>query len=106
MVKVKMFESMKPVVIEAFSIPDAHFQLINACMQQGTYERPVFRGERKEELRKEIDFLFMHIKHPETRPLAPIYNIPNFPQVASDEAINTYLAYIATPEKAEGQQYT
>lgn len=103
--------SMKPIVIEAFDIPDATWQIIKACMHDG-YERPVFRGARKEQLRKELDFLVGHIRHPETRPLCiDTSNIKDefgnpFPALSSDEDINKYLEYIAVPDKAKDQDYT
>jgi thymidylate synthase len=96
--------SMNPVSIKAFDIPDAWFQVIKACMAQG-YNRPVFRGERKEQRRMEIDFLQLRITNPSTRPLVP--DVPvGVPPVSSDEAINKYLRYIATPMKEEEEEYT
>jgi thymidylate synthase len=95
---------MYPVHIEAFDIPSAWFQVVEACMKHG-YNRPVFRGERKEQRRKEIDFLQLRITNPSTRPLVP--DVPTgVPPVSSDEDINKYLAYIATPEKTPEQTYT
>lgn len=97
--------SMSPVVIKAFNIPDAWFQAVHACMNEGTYERAIFHGSRQNERRKEIDWLIIRITNPSNRPLFP--DVPgDVPPPSSDEAINTYLEYIATPGKAGDSSYT
>jgi len=96
--------SMEPTFIKAFDIPDAQFQVIKACLEYG-YERPVYRGERKEQLRKELDWLILHILNPSNRPL--VMDVPKgVPPPSSMSAIQEYLQYIATPDKTPEQDYT
>lgn len=95
---------MKPIRVDAFDIPSAWFQTVEACMKHG-YKRPVFRGARKEQMRKELDWLILNISNPSNRPLVP--DVPTgVPPPSSMKAINEYLQYIAIPDKTPEQDYT
>ena len=95
---------MFPIYIKAFDLNSCWFQVLKHCLEDG-YERPVFRGARKEQRRKELDFAVLHITKPSTRPLVP--NIPQgVPPPTSIKYVNTYLEYLITPFKKEWEDYT
>jgi len=97
-------KQIKPTIIEAFDLNEAWYQVLKACMEDG-YERPVFRGSRKTQRRKELDYLFIHVVRPSQRPLVP--DVPvGVPPPTSIKYVNTYLEYLITPFKKEWEDYT
>ena len=95
---------MEPVVLTPFDLNACWFQVLKACIEKG-YQRPVFRGERKEQERKELDFAFITVQKPSMRPLVP--DVPEgVPPPTSIKYVNTYLEYLITPFKKEWENYT
>jgi thymidylate synthase len=69
------------------------------------YEYRIERGSYAGQRRKELDFFVVHIRNPGTRPLAP--DVPQgVPPPTSMEYIESYLPYLMTAHKKEGEQYT
>jgi thymidylate synthase len=95
-----------PIHIEATTLPDAWFQTVYRCLEQGrdfTIDRGSYAGEK----RLEFDYITVHIKKPGERPLIPQipgqYNLPN---PVADEYLNEYLPYLMTGEAKPGESYT
>ena len=90
--------------IKAFDLGDLWFQVLKNCLEKG-YERPVFRGSRKSDRRKELDIAFLEVTNPDTRPLVP--DVPDgVPPPTSVQYVNSYLEYLITPLKKEWEDYT
>lgn len=92
--------------IEARDLPDAWFQLLRKCLENGKrYE--IDRGSYKGAERIELESLILHIKFPSTRPLIP--DIPphlGIPNPTDMEYIEQYLQYLMTPIVQENEQYS
>lgn len=97
---------MRPINIEARDLPDAWFQCVDACYQQGR-DYKITEGSYEGQTRRELDYITVHITHPHVRPLLP--DIPphlNIPNPVEDDYIAQYLPYLMTDERKEGEQYT
>lgn len=100
---------MKCHHIQARDIPDCWFQALDLCYQEG---RDYLVGEGSYEgsqYRRELDYVTMHITHPQTRPLLPEIppglGIPN-PVPEGMDYIDRYLPYLLTDQCKEGESYT
>ena len=97
---------MKLECIEARDLPDAWFQSVYRLLETGreyTIERGSFEGQK----RLEFDYVTIHIRHPEVRPLLP--DIPpalGIPNPVADGYIEEYLPYLMTAAKQPGEDYT
>ena len=90
--------------IIARDLSEAWFLCLRKTLTEG-YEYKIERGSYTGQRRKELDFVVVQIKHPETRPLIP--DVPQgVPPPTSMEYIESYLPYLMTAHKAEGEQYT
>lgn len=92
--------------INATTIPDAWFQCIWEIIDHGfTYE--IQHGSYVGDKRLEMDFVTVHITHPQARPLEPDipaqYGIPN---PVEQGYIEQYLPYLMTDAKEPGEDYT
>ncbi len=95
---------MKISVIEARDLSEAWFLCLRKTLTEG-YEYKIERGSYTGQHRKELDFVVVQIRNPETRPLIP--DVPQgVPSPTSMEYIENYLPYLMTAHKAEGEQYT
>jgi len=69
------------------------------------YEYKIERGSYAGQKRKELDFVVVRVRNPGTRPLIP--DVPQgVPPPTSMEYVESYLPYLMTAHKAEGEQYT
>lgn len=100
---------MKCYHVDARDIPDAWFQLVDLCYQEG---RDYLVGEgsyAKSQYRRELDYVTCHIQYPQTRPLLPEIppglGIPN-PVPEGMGYVERYLPYIMTDTKKVDEQYT
>lgn len=97
---------MELVFIEARDLPDAWFQCVYNILEKGrTYL--IDRGSYEGQKRLEFDYVTVHIKFPDTRPLLP--DIPpalGIPNPVADDYLDQYLPYLMTSEKKEGEEYT
>lgn len=97
---------MRTFSVEARDLPDAWFQCVDLCYESGRdYE--ITEGSYVGQKRRELDYVTVHITHPQMRPLLPDvpahYNIPN---PVEDDYVERYLPYLMTAEKKPGEQYT
>jgi len=60
--------SLNPVYIEATTLPDSWFQIIWNLLDHGR-EFVIDRGSYAGQKRLELDYVTVHIRHPEVRPL-------------------------------------
>ncbi len=91
-------------LIEARDLSEAWFLCLRRTLAQG-YQYKIERGSYVGQQRKELDFVVIQIRNPGTRPLVPDVP-PGVPPPTSMEYIESYLPYLMTAHKAEGEQYT
>ena len=95
---------MKISVIEARDLSEAWFLCLRKTLSEG-YDYRIERGSYAGQRRKELDFVVVQVTNPGTRPLTP--NVPaGVPSPTSMEYIESYLPYLMTAHKGEGEQYT
>ena len=91
-------------VIEARDLSEAWFLCLRKTLTEG-YEYKIDRGSYAGQHRKELDFVVVQVRNPGTRPLVP--STPQgVPPPTSMEYIESYLPYLMTAHKGEGEQYT
>jgi thymidylate synthase len=91
-------------VIEARDLSEAWFLCLRRILTEGR-EYKIERGSYAGQLRKELEFVVVQIRHPGTRPLVP--DVPQgVPPPSTMEYIEEYLPYLMTAHKREGEQYT
>ena len=91
-------------VIDARDLSEAWFLCLGKILTEG-HEYKVERGSYAGQQRKELDYVVVQIRYPGTRPLIP-YVPQGIPPPTSMEYIESYLPYLMTAHKAEGEQYT
>ncbi len=95
---------MNIAVIEARDLPEAWFLCLRRTLAEG-YEYRIERGSYAGQRRRELDFAVVKIVHPANRPLVP--DVPlGVPCPTSNDYIESYLPYLMTAHKKEGEQYT
>jgi thymidylate synthase len=95
---------MEITKIEARDLSEAWFLCLRKTLSQG-YEYKIERGSYAGQNRKELDFVAVQVRNPGTRPLIP--DVPQgVPPPTSMEYIESYLPYLMTAHKADGEQYT
>ena len=95
---------MKISVVEARDLPEAWFLCLRRTLTEG-YEYKIERGSYAGQQRKELDFVVVRVVNPGTRPLIPDVP-PGVPPPTSMDYVESYLPYLMTAHKAEGEQYT
>jgi thymidylate synthase len=91
-------------IIEARDLPEAWFLCLRKTLTEG-YEYKIDRGSYAGQRRKELDFVILQVRNPGTRPLVP--TVPQgVPPPTSMEYVESYLPYLMTAHKGEGEQYT
>jgi len=97
---------MKLEFIEATTISDSWFLCLNKIFEVGrTYivDKGSFAGQQ----RLEFDYITIHIKYPNTRPLLPECPISSgIPNPAPNEYLEEYLFYLMTSTKKSNESYT
>jgi thymidylate synthase len=97
---------LKPIFIEARDLPDAWFSCIWEILDNGK-KYTIDRGSYVGQQRLEFDYITVHIKYPGTRSLLPdippTYGIPN---PVADDYLDSYMPYLMTDVKMEGEDYT
>lgn len=99
--------------IEARDLPDLWFQAVHDVLDHGN-RFTIDRGSYAGQTRLEYDYFIGHITHPGTQPLLP--DIPaacGIPNPVEHDYIyggpgyeRSYIEYLMTGEKAEGESYT
>jgi thymidylate synthase len=95
---------MKVSVITARDLSEAWFLCLREVIVSG-YEYQIERGSYSGQYRKELDLAVVEINNPGTRPLTPDVP-PGVPAPTTMEYIESYLPYLMTAHRAEGEQYT
>jgi len=91
-------------LIEARDLSEAWFLCLRKTLTEG-YEYRIDRGSYAGQRRKELDLAVVRIDNPGTRPLTP--SVPQgVPPPTTMEYIDSYLPYLMTSHKGEGEQYT
>ena len=91
-------------VIEARDLSEAWFLCLCKTLAEG-HAYHIERGSYAGQQRKELDFVVVRVSYPGTRPLIP--DVPQgVPPPTTMEYIESYLPYLMTAHKAEGEQYT
>jgi thymidylate synthase len=91
-------------IIEARDLSEAWFLCLCKTLTEGREYR-IERGSYAGQQRKELDFVIVQINYPGTRPLVP--DVPQgMPPPTTMDYVESYLPYLMTAHKAEGEQYT
>jgi len=91
-------------VIKARDLSEAWFLCLRKTLVEG-HEYKIERGSYAGQHRKELDFAVVQTRNPGTRPLIP--DVPQgVPPPTTMEYIESYLPYLMTAHRAEGEQYT
>jgi thymidylate synthase len=95
---------MRISLVEARDLPEAWFLCLAKTFIYGR-EYKISRGSYAGQCRKELDFIVIKVRQPGLRPLVP--DVPQgMPPPTSMEYVESYLPYLMTSHKAEGEQYT
>ncbi len=95
---------MEISLIRARDLSEAWFFCLRKIIQEGC-EYKIERGSYAGQYRKELDFAMIQINNPHTRPLIP--DVPQgVPAPSTMEYVESYLPYLMTAHRAEGEQYT
>jgi thymidylate synthase len=90
--------------IEARDLSEAWFLCLRKTLADG-YRYKIERGSYAGQQRKELDLVMVKVTNPGTRPLTPDVP-PGVPSPSTMEYIESYLPYLMTAHRAEGEQYT
>jgi len=97
---------MRLEFIEATTISDSWFLCLNKIFEVGRKYR-IDRGSFAGQQRLEFDYITIHIKYPNTRPLLPECPISSgIPNPASNEYLEEYLPYLMTSAKKPNELYS
>ncbi len=91
-------------LINARDLTEAWFLALRKVLTEGRQYK-IERGSYTGQHRKELDYVVVHIEHPESRPLVPTVP-PGIPSPSTMDYVESYLPYLMTSHKAEGEQYT
>jgi thymidylate synthase len=95
---------LKISFIEARDLSEGWFLCLRKTLADG-YQYKIERGSYTGQYRKELDFIVVQINNPGNRPLTP--DVPQgVPAPTTMEYIESYLPYLMTAHRAEGEQYT
>jgi len=90
--------------IKARDLSEAWFLCLRKTLDEG-YEYKIDRGSYAGQRRKELDLAVVQINYPGTRPLVP--DVPQgVPPPSTMEYVESYLPYLMTAHRKEGEQYT
>jgi thymidylate synthase len=95
---------MNITVIEARDLSEAWFLCVKDAMCNGR-EYLIERGSYVGQRRKEMDLAVVRVCYPGTRPLIP--DVPQgVPPPSTMEYVESYLPYLMTSHRKDGEQYT
>jgi thymidylate synthase len=91
-------------IINARDLSEAWFLCLCKTLEEG-YEYKIDRGSYAGQRRKELDLAVVQVSYPDTRPLIP--DVPQgVPPPSTMDYVESYLPYLMTSHKKEGEQYT
>jgi thymidylate synthase len=91
-------------LVEARDLSEAWFLCLQKAMVEG-YEYKIDRGSYAGQRRKELGLIVVRIKNPGTRPLIPDVP-PGVPPPSTMAYVESYLPYLMTSQRADGEEYT
>jgi len=95
---------LKILPIEARDLSEAWFLCLLRTLKEG-YEYKIDRGSYAGQRRKELELVVVQVNYPGTRPLIP--DVPQgVPPPSTMEYVESYLPYLMTAHRKEGEQYT
>jgi thymidylate synthase len=95
---------MKISVIEARDLSDAWSMCLRKTLEEG-HEYKIDRGSYAGQQRKELGLAVVQVSYPGSRPLVP--DVPQgVPPPSTMEYVESYLPYLMTGHRKEGEQYT
>ena len=95
---------MQITLIEARDLSEAWFLCLGKTLTEGHQYR-IQRGSYTGQQRKELEFVVVQVAYPGARPLVP--DVPQgVPPPTTMDYVESYLPYLMTAHKAEGEQYT
>jgi thymidylate synthase len=90
--------------IDARDLSEAWFICLQKTLNEG-YEYKIDRGSYAGQRRKELDMAVVQVRYPGTRPLIP--DVPQgVPPPSTMVYVESYLPYLMTAHRKEGEQYT
>jgi len=95
---------MNVSLIDARDLSEAWFLCLRKVLAEGC-EYTIERGSYAGQQRKELDMVAVQIRNPAARPLTPDVP-PGVPAPSTMEYVESYLPYLMTSQRAEGEQYT
>jgi thymidylate synthase len=95
---------MKITVIDARDLSEAWFLCLCKALDEG-YEYIIDRGSYAGQKRKELDLAVVQVSYPGTRPLMADVP-PGVPPPSTMDYVESYLPYLMTGHRKEGEQYT
>ena len=99
---------MEPVTLEATTLPDAWFQALWHILKEGVPEYTIDLGSYAGQIRREFDYITIHIKYPGVKPHIP--DMPpgiGIPSPTTQEYVDNYAArYLMSGIKEDNEQYT
>lgn len=100
---------MKTFQVTARDIPDAWFQLVDLCYNEGRDYRVGEGSYAGSQFRRELDYATIHIRYPQHHPMLPEIpkdlGLPD-PVPEGMDYIARYLPYLMTPHIEPNEQYT
>jgi thymidylate synthase len=95
---------VKISVIDARDLSEAWFLCLRRTLTDG-YDYKIDRGSYAGQRRKELELAVVQVMHPGTRPLVP--DVPQgVPPPSTMEYVESYLPYLMTSHRKQGEQYT
>jgi len=95
---------MKLSVIEARDLAEAWFLCLGRVLEEGRRYK-IDRGSYAGQHRQELDLVVVQVAYPATRPLIPDVP-PGVPPPSTMDYVESYLPYLMTAHRKEGEQYT
>lgn len=95
---------MKITEIEARDLSEAWFLGLCRVLEEG-YDYKIERGSYQGQMRKQLELVIVQVRYPGTRPLIP--DVPQgVPPPSTMDYVESYLPYLMTAHRKEGEQYT
>jgi thymidylate synthase len=95
---------VKISIIEARDLSEAWFLGLCKVFEEG-YDYKIERGSYEGQVRKQLELVIIQVQYPGTRPLIP--DVPQgVPPPSTMDYVESYLPYLMTAHRKEGEQYT
>ena len=99
---------MEMVTLKATTLPDAWFQALWHILKEGVTEYKIDQGSYSGQVRREFDYITIHIQYPGVKPHIP--DMPpgmGIPPPTTQEYVDEYAAsYLMSSTKQDNEQYT